>query len=152
MSKVTEIHIEVQDNLGRTGTLEIFKGINTRTILIKLEDDTVVLEQVGVETVPHYQVGVVTGKLHRILPERKVSAGKWKVRDFVLSFDGDKRGQQYRLFQAVGDVIDKLATIPLGTNIVAEVRFMGKEWFNKNPKRNCLDYWNLDEVHAIHTF
>jgi len=151
VSKVTEIQINVKATDGRVGTLEIFKGLSSRTICIKLGEDSIMLEQDGIEIIPHYQVGVVTGKLHRLLEERKVSGGKWRIREFVLSFDGDKRGEQYRLFQAVGDVIDKLSSVSIGTNIVAEVRFLGKEW--KNKKRNYeLDYWNLDEVFAIHTF
>ncbi len=146
--KVTEIHIPVKSTDGRDGTLEIIKGLNNRTITLRLGDELITLQQEGIEIIPHYQVGVVTGKLHRLLPERKVK--NWKVRDFILSFDGDKRGEQHRLFQAVGDVIEKLSTVPLGSNIVAEVRFLGKEWFNK--KREALDYWNLDEVYAIHVF
>lgn len=151
MSKVTEIHIPVRSGDGREGTVEIVKGINSRTITIRLEDEVMVLEQSSVESVPHYQTGVVTGKLHRVMESRKVSGGKWSIREFVISFGGDKRGEQHRLMQAVGDAIEQLNGIKEGANMVCEVRFLGKEWRNK--KRDfALDYWNLDEVTAIHTF
>lgn len=139
-----EISIPVLYN-GREGTVTITVLSNgKRNITVDINGNKMELTQNG-EAKTTSSKGLIQGTLYKVLDERVVGAKRWKVRDFILNVP-TIRGEQKRIVQASGEVIEIIDKIRLGTPLVCEVSFLGKE-FNRGVD---FVYRNLDEVSKLH--
>lgn len=131
--------------LGRPGSIEIILLPNgSRSINVTVEGVTMNMTQNG--DVQYSLTGTIQGKLYKVLEERKVGVKNWRVRDFVLSID-TTRGEQKRLLQASGNVVDEICKVGIGNFLMCETSFLGKEF---HRGENEYVYRNLDDVNKIH--
>lgn len=129
---------------GKQGIVKIILLPNGAwNISIDIEGNRMELIQNGKASYP--LTGIVHGKLYKVLEERYVGLKRWKVRDFILNVNTN-RGEQKRLLQASGEVINDIMKVVHDSPIICETTFLGKE-FNRGEE---FVYRNLDEVSKIH--
>jgi hypothetical protein len=139
-----EISIPVLYN-NRQGTVSIsvLSG-GKRVITIDLDGQRMELIQNG--DIQNTSVkGIIQGTLYKLLGERTVGTKNWRVQDFILNIT-TPRGDQKRIVQASGQVLEDIKRAKIGEPVICEVNFLGKE-FNRGEE---YVYRNLDEVFKIH--
>lgn len=145
---MSTIRIPVSSPYG-DGYVEINLGSDGRRVIkIDVPKTSMTLVQNGLIRVTHSVMGTMSGTLYKVFERRRVSGGKWAVRDFVITMESDK-GLQKRMLQACGGAIEELEKIPIGANVAAEVKFMGNEFVKKVG--GGTSFYNLDTVVELHT-
>ena len=88
----------------------------------------------------------IRGTLYKLLDVREVGKRGFKVRDMILQTKST-RGNQFRLVQVSGVLLDEVRTITHGAEIICELNMLGKEVTNQTTRE--VRYRNLDEVTKI---
>ena len=91
-------------------------------------------------------VAYIKGTLYKLLEVREVGHKGWKVRDMILQTKST-RGNQFRLVQVSGVLLDEVRSIAHGSEIICEINLLGKEVTNHTTHE--IKYRNLDEVTKI---
>jgi len=89
----------------------------------------------------------LTGKIKAIKEERQVSE-TFKIREFVVTIDGEGKYPQHLQLQATNDKCDSLNAFTTGSDVTVSFNLRGREW--TDPKNgevkvfNTLEAWRID--------
>lgn len=136
---------------GKSGTVEIILMPNgVRSIVFNIDGKIMEMIQNGDLQTSYPLIGTVQGKLYKVMDERRVGKKGWRIRDFVLNIE-TPRGLQKRLMQASGDAVDEICKVGMGSAMICETSFLGKEFNRQESGSEVYVYRNLDEVSKFYS-
>lgn len=89
----------------------------------------------------------LTGKIKAIKEERQVSES-FKIREFVVTIDGEGKYPQHIQLQTTNDKCESLNALTIGSDVTVSFNLRGREWTDtKNGEVkvfNTLEAWRVD--------
>ena len=88
----------------------------------------------------------LTGKIKSISEARQVSE-TFKIREFVVTIDGEGKYPQQIQLQATNDKCETLNVFTIGSDVTVSFNLRGREWTNPEgvvKVFNTLEAWRID--------